>query len=236
MKSILREYIRSVLTESVSTDGYAVFHGEYMLNPSLMQASLVDVAKFNEAMSKEKKTSLLTDLDHIKVAARDSVVGYIVVGPPNEGKAWGAWEVTRIAGKGYGKILYSIGYALSPNGLLMPDRVSVSDDARAAWRSASKKLKSLPLDPLPPENKTETPEDDARFHEPGAGEDEADVEFLNRAYVASGDEKKMFDDLVAAGERLEEELTKKIGKKALYVIGAFMSGGSRLFMGAYSKT
>ena len=228
MSRLLREYVRSVLMlESVtadSTDGLAVFVGESFFNPDAKEAVIVDIGAFNAALKANKaKSSLFTSLDVAKFAAGESVVGYISVGPPLHGKAWGAWEVTRAAGKGYGKIIYSIGYALSPKGLLMPDRTSVSDDARDAWKKASKTHASLELDALPPMNKTDTREDDAEVH------DEEGFEYLDRAYKATGDENDMLNRLLAAGENLEADLKKKFKGKEQQVIGRFLSAGSRLF-------
>lgn len=220
---ILREYVRSVLKESVSTEGYAVITGESFFNPSSVEAVLIDVSKFTAGMSTPPKTSLMTKLDVAKAAARNSVVGYINVGPPEEGEAWGAWEVTRAAGKGYGKLLYAIGYALSPKGLLMPDRTSVSADAENAWKKASKTHDFLQLDNLPPENMTDTPRDDAYLH------DEEGLEFLDRAYKAQGWEKAAVDEMIAAGNRIETMLEKKMKSKARVVVGAFLSAGPSLF-------
>jgi len=227
--SLLREYIRSVLHESVSTQGYAVITGESFFKPDAVEAVLIDVAAFTAGMKAAPKTSLMNQLDVAKAAARGSVVGYISVGPPESGQAWGAWEVTRAAGRGYGKLLYSIGYALSPNGLLMPDRVSVSDSAINAWRKASATRDSLQLDPLPPENKTDTKVDDAEVH------DEEGLEFLDRAYKAQGWEKTAVDEMIDAGNRIESMLEKQLKNKAKVVIGSFLMAGSSLFSKTFNE-
>lgn len=220
---LLREYVRSVLRESVSTEGYAVITGESFFKPDAVEAVLIDVAKFMSGMQAPPKTSLMTQLDVAKAAAKGSVIGYISVGPPESGKAWGAWEVTRSAGRGHGKLLYAIGYALSPKGLLMPDRVSVSDSAISAWQKASKTHDSLQLDPLPPENRTDTKEDDAEVH------DKEGLEFLDRAYKAQGWEKSAVEEMITAGNRIEAMLEKKLKSKASAVVGAFLSAGPSLF-------
>ena len=223
MSNLLREYVRSVLLESVSADGLAVILGmPPPLWPVGRAAVLIDVAVFNasfEANEKKEHNSIAA----VKIAAKESVVGYISCSPPSRGEAWGAWEVTAVAGKGYGKILYSIGYALSPKGRLMPDRSSVSDDARDAWKKASKTHASLELDALPPMNKTDTREDDAEVH------DEEGFEYLDRVYKATGDENDMLNRLLAAGEKLEADLKKKFKGKEQQVIGLFLSAGELLF-------
>lgn len=226
---ILREYIRSVLNESVSAEGYAVITGESFFNSDAMDAVLIDVAKFRSELSALKRTSRTTPLDVAKAAAKLSVVGYISMGPPDHGNAWGAWEVKRSAGRGYGKLLYAIGYALSPKGLLMPDRASVSDSAVEAWRKASATRNSLKLDPLPPENETDTKEDDAEVH------DKKGMEFLDRAYKAQGWEKSVVDEMIAKGNVLEAELIKKLKGKASFVVGAFLSAGPSLFNRSFNE-
>lgn len=227
--TLLREYIRDVLKESASTQGYAVITGESFFNPDAVEAVLIDVATFTAGMKAAPKTSLMTQLDVAKAAARGSVVGYISVGPPQYGNAWGAWEVTRSAGRGHGKLLYAIGYALSPKGLLMPDRVSVSDSAIEAWRKASATRDSLQLDPLPPENKTDTRVDDAEVH------DKEGLEFLDRAYKAQGWEKSAVDDMIVAGNQIEAMLEKKLKSKAGAVVGAFLSAGPSLFSRSFNE-
>lgn len=227
--TLLREYIRDVLKESASTQGYAVITGESFFNPDAVEAVLIDVSKFMSGMKSPPKTSLMTQLDVSKAAAKSSVVGYISVGPPQYGNAWGAWEVTRSAGRGHGKLLYAIGYALSPKGLLMPDRVSVSDSAIEAWRKASTSRDSLELDPLPPENRTDTRVDDAEVH------DKEGLEFLDRAYKAQGWEKSAVDDMIAAGNQIEAMLEKKLKSKAAAVVGAFLSAGPSLFSRSFNE-
>jgi hypothetical protein len=226
---LLREYVRSVLRESVSTEGYAVITGESFFKPDAVEAVLIDVAKFMSGMQAPPKTSLMTQLDVARAAAMGSVVGYISVGPPESGKAWGAWEVTRSAGRGHGKLLYAIGYALSPKGLLMPDRYSVSDSAINAWQKASKTHDSLQLDPLPPENRTDTKEDDAEVH------DKEGLEFLDRAYKAQGWEKAAVDQMIELGYRLERMIEKKLKSKTDYVIGAFLRAGPSLFSKSFNE-
>lgn len=226
---LLREYVKSVLKESVSIEDYAVITGESFFKPDAVEAVLIDVSEFMLGMRTPPKTSLMTQLDVAKNAAKRSVVGYISVGPPESGKAWGAWEVTRSAGRGHGKLLYAIGYALSPKGLLMPDRVSVSDSAISAWQKASKTHDSFQLDPLPPENKTDTKDDDAEVH------DKDGLEFLDKAYKAQGWEKIAVDEMIESGNRIESMLEKKLKGKARVIIGAFLSAGPSLFSKTFNE-
>lgn len=90
--------------------------------------------------------------------------GYAAYGQP-ENPCNGAWEVSSIAGVGYGKLLYGIGYYLSPRGRIMPDRYYSSKRARDAWTKAAPAMKGYPLDDI--ENpKTPEKEDDCKVQIP----------------------------------------------------------------------
>lgn len=60
-----------------------------------------------------------------------------------------AWEVKLAAAEpGFGKLAYSMGYQLSPSGMLMPDRHTISYDAVNAWKNVRKKSEGIPLDDI----------------------------------------------------------------------------------------
>ena len=71
----------------------------------------------------------------------------------------GAWEVSAIAGIGYGRVLYGLGYALVPGGRLMPDRHYSSKRAQGAWTKSVGKMRGFPLDDVN-DPQTEDPNDD----------------------------------------------------------------------------
>jgi len=77
-----------------------------------------------------------------------------------------AWEVSSVAGIGYGKVLYGLGYALVPSGRLMPDRGYSSKRARDAWTKSAGKMKSFPLDNVW-NPQTLDPSDDCELQVPG---------------------------------------------------------------------
>lgn len=64
-----------------------------------------------------------------------AIVGVVEVGAIDEdnGQCLGAWEVKGVAGPGLAEVLYGIGFALSPTGLLSPDRRTVSKKAARVW-------------------------------------------------------------------------------------------------------
>jgi hypothetical protein len=98
-------------------------------------------------------------------------------------------------------MVYGIGYALSPTGILTPDRDddNVSDFAFAGWSKQSGR-KSIPLDnEYPGKNPQRTPNeerDDARVHvwRKQEGEWRGD-DVVDRAYAAEGWEKPMLSKL-----------------------------------------
>jgi len=77
----------------------------------------------------------------------------------------GAWEVEAIAGIGYGKILYGLGYALVPGGRLMPDRNFTSKRAKGAWMKSLGKVRGFPLDDVN-DPQTKDPNDDCTVRVP----------------------------------------------------------------------
>jgi hypothetical protein len=134
---------------------------------------------------------------------KNCVVGYGEFGPLRDsGKAYGAWEVYKSAGPGYGKIIYGIGYACSPKGILVPDRNSVSASASSFWKKEFGERQKLKLDDFFPYNSTEEDEDDATLHDPSA-------EHLNYAYKSLGWEKPMVNKMLRMGSSLIQEIVDK---------------------------
>jgi hypothetical protein len=86
------------------------------------------------------------------------IKGYAVFRKPKE-PCNDAWEVSSMAGIGHGKILYGLGYSLTPKGRLMPDRAFSSKRAKSAWTKSSGKMARFPLDDIK-DPQTEDPNDD----------------------------------------------------------------------------
>jgi|688.fasta_scaffold01425_4 hypothetical protein len=106
---------------------------------------------------------------------KEYMVGWVQVVKPKD-PCWDAMMIASIAGPG--KLMYGIAYALSPSGLLISDRDSMTDVAVSAWRNMStkgnrdkKKLDNV-SEPATPE-----PNDDCVLRP---------EEFLNYAYGAEG--------------------------------------------------
>jgi len=132
------------------------------------------------------------------------VVGIVQISEPRGAPCRGAWMIRGITGPG--KIMYGLAYAMSPTGLVVPDRSSVSPSATAAWKKYSLKAgpgKMLPLDdashpkpgtdPHHDKHHTEDPNDDCFTSH--------DEEFLNAAYKGPGGEAALLDRLTNNHER-----------------------------------
>lgn len=189
---LTEEVCRRLLREkSREEDLAAVVDFDYGANVivydvSLLKAALKDYAADEEADLAEK------------IVARQAIRGIIDVGPA-EDPCNGAWVVSAVAGKGLGKILYGLAYALSPSGLIAPDRRKgkVSPDAQAAWRKvAAGGRERVKMDDVD-HPKTPQEDDDCKVH---------GIDALDAAYRAEGWEKSMKDRLVKAHETLLTDL------------------------------
>ena len=145
---------------------------------------------------------------------RAVIRGYIQIAKPDQiakldKSCNDAWEVHSVWGPGIGEMIYNLGFALSPTGLLMPDRLGVSPRAVARWEKEGGRRVMKPLDdfkhpPVNPERKnfhdrhhTDDPSDDCRMNKDG-------IDILNYSYEAQGGEKDMLNSMVT---RHEETMT-----------------------------
>lgn len=145
-----------------------------------------------------------------------AVRGIIQLRQPSN-PCWGAWEVIASAGPGGADIartVYGLGYALSPSGIIMPDRASVSGAAKAAWARVAGKggRKVLPLDDIT-NPKTPDPQDDCRLYTGKSRDtDPSKNPQLQNAYSAQGWEKGMLKYLTAAHESFMDDLAAESPK------------------------
>lgn len=132
------------------------------------------------------------------------VVGIVQISEPRGAPCRGAWMIRGITGPG--KIMYGLAYAMSPTGLVVPDRSSVSPLATAAWKKYSSKVgpdKMLPLDDASHPKPGEDPHHD-KHHTEDPNDDcftSHDEEFLNAAYKGPGGEAALLDRLTNNHER-----------------------------------
>ena len=125
------------------------------------------------------------------------VVGWVKVVKPTD-PCWDAMMIASIAGPG--KLMYGIGYALSPSSLLISDRDSMTNVAVSAWRNMStkgtrgkKKLDDVDA-PSTPE-----PVDDCKVLKD---------DFLNYAYEAQGWEMSVLETMNDNHEAVIARITK----------------------------
>jgi len=137
-------------------------------------------------------------------ATKDRILrGFVEIKSPDTstGNCHDASIISLAAGPGFGKEIYGLAYALSPNGLLAPDRGTVSNDATLAWKNAAAKGRARHK--FDDWKLKETPplEDDCKMHT------DPDKEHLNYAYEAEGWEKGLLKYLSAQHDATLDELT-----------------------------
>jgi hypothetical protein len=89
----------------------------------------------------------------VRKATKAATLGVIIVGSIGEedGNCNGAWQVKKswARDQGDGRMVYGLGFAMAPDGVLVPDRGSVSSSAGAGWgKAADKGFPSQPLDDI----------------------------------------------------------------------------------------
>ena len=168
-----------------------------------------------------------------KISGRLLGINGIVVGMISITEAaypcWGASEVSQSVGPDFGKIVYGMGYAMSPHGRLMSDRSEVSKSAMAGWSRAALSRKALKFDNVS-KPKTKPEEDDCSVYRGAKGK------ILNVALESQGWEKAMLDKLVSAGEPILAEALKEAeeaGKQTSManLVWALKQGADSLYSG-----
>ena len=227
-KRLLRENRR--LTEAHDEKlGFYTYKKGNMVYGVSFDTELVRRRTRNLAGHRRVELSLIGDF------LKESVVAMIAIAPA-KGPCNGAWEVKLSAGPGRGKLVYSMGYYLSPNGALISDRQSLSLPAQGAWKKASKKGKGKPLDDIT-DPKTADPSDDCAVWTidslgPGQGypADEDAVDAVNQSYEA-GTGGYDFDAMTEEAERLFADV--KLGNRA-YTDMLMNKAASKFFGDNYS--
>lgn len=145
-------------------------------------------------------------------AAGESVVAYVEVGPTDH-PCNGAWAIRFSGGPSYGKLLYGIAYALTPNDLLTPDRKSVSTSAYNAWAGVARRVKGIPFDDVGAEKwEKMTPgdsSDDCTIHRRGdkdCSDPPRDPSVLNAAYPAPSWAASVLRDLTRSHKSVQNSL------------------------------
>lgn len=231
-KALLREYIKLLINEDVGDPDTTTL----ALIKSNNGEGVTAIILRYDLLYKELYSSTDDVKNNLEAYLYDiiekAVVGYGQFGPVRGGgKAHGAWEVYKTAGPGFGKIIYNIGYALSPKGLLVPDRKSVSSRASNFWSKEFHEKQKLELDALPPHNLTSGDDDDAILHK------YRDEQHLNYAYKATGREKPMVNRMLRMGSSLIKEIVDKFSDRLDEdkVINIISMVGKQFFSNVYAE-
>jgi hypothetical protein len=142
---------------------------------------LLDADKLVET-ARQLRAAGITREDGLYRALEASIVGVLEAGGIDEekGSCEGAWAVQRVAGPGYGDVLYALGLGLSQSGLLAPDRSQVSSKAAKVWaRIAASGRQAVSLNPRTCQTYREAP--------------------LNFAFRATAADKALARKLTSAG-------------------------------------
>lgn len=219
MSQILLEKIyKRILIESSmpSIDGYAAYiYADYVRGG--FSATLYDHNRLYEKISRDPKNVAVKEKTYDNV-----ILGHINVEKPKK-NCEGAWEVRSIAGEGYASILYGLGYAMSANGLLMPDRSAVSTKAYSAWSSQYEK--GRPRVKLDDDTCQTHDENDADCTEPVV----RDPEPLNYAYEAYGWEYGMQDALRGSHDNMMKKVEEKFGEEVVTKVNVMIKQRGREF-------
>jgi len=170
MKIRLNE-LRRLIREALSAEQLALYVYDEQGRTPVKKVFLYSSREILSNIEGFKQEPFLYDEDSTGI-----VKGYARFQQP-ENPCNGAWEVTSIAGRGLGKILYGLGYSLTPNHRLMPDRHYTSGEAKKAWQgAASKGLRGIPLDNLSGTLTPDNEEDDCELQMPIEYDEEGNID------------------------------------------------------------
>lgn len=226
-RELLREFIRSVLVEKAVTTAEAkslalwVFEGDTIIviaYDSQVAMGAIKQAKANGGDAK----------DVLQQAMR----GYLQLNKPEQ-PCWDALIVSNSAAeKGFGPLMYDIGFSLAHDHTLVSDRKSVSDKAKGIWQQMKDRKSSAhtPVDVKMLDNVddpiTDEPNDDCKVHPT----DDFDESPLNFAYTA-----KQPIDVSQFRQRHEEFLDwgEQNGIERDSLANAIENAGNDFFSGKY---
>ena len=131
-------------------------------------------------------------------------------------------KISAVKHAGDGGILYGLAFAASPNGILTPDRHSVSARAQAGWgKQASRDGQPFDDAEAPPwaRRTPDDPSDDCRLHRDGdACGSHADLDVLNRSYESEGWEDALLARLSTTHAKVLNILTQREGEAAVRLL------------------
>lgn len=209
MHTIFEKVLRRLLRESKgSTDGLAVLTFNSQVGRTAILYDPADlVQNFEEILHPDQRTRFFEDY-----GVADILKGVVAIRkvPEWNGKCYGAWQIDYIAGPGWGHILYPVAQALTPEGLLTPDRSSVSDDASSAWEKSLKLGRPRKKFDNMKDPKTPPTEDDCKI--------DPERDHLNWAYGPKGGEAGLFDTLKGNHETAMSKIPEDSRAKIISIL------------------
>lgn len=185
-ESVYRKLLNELKT--VSVEGLAA---HVRMGGNFREIFIYDTDRAANQLSK------LIKKDSENLDAHRIIRGYTSIKQPSD-PCNGAWEVKGTAGPGFGKLVYGVAYATSPTGIIMSDRVSVSEPAEAGWLKARDKRISKELDDILNPRTIDPSDDCTVYQSPGK-------EHLNRSYEEEGWERDVLAQLKRAHKHFCDE-------------------------------
>lgn len=157
--SRLRKIIREELLREGQQGSASNLAVHVMKRGSMIKVAFYDPAIFLDSISKNKNMekpagdaddigSMMAADPRVEKAAQESIKGYLNMDTSTGkwGPCAGAAEIKGTWGPGFGDVIYGTAFALAPNGIVMPDRKSVSPSAEKSWERRGKNIPSVTLD------------------------------------------------------------------------------------------
>lgn len=139
--SLLREAIFLLLKESEEKEDLGFYQTEFGGMLTGMAYKISDVKSAVESVKDEPDRIE----EEFTQSMQFAIQGMIRIAQPSY-DCNNAWEVKNSAGPGQGKLVYAMGYYMSPSGKLIADRSSVSKKAQNSWKKVRQKTKGEELD------------------------------------------------------------------------------------------
>ena len=196
VERIYKRLLREATLDSVNTTG---------------MAAIVDETGSSK-IAVVYKVDAIEALEDMGVVDPNAIVGFVKIAPPRGAPCRGAWQVKAIVGPG--KLVYGLAYAMSPTGIIVPDRSEVSDSASDAWKGYAAKTDPkniLPLDDADhPKRGTDKHHDKHHTDDPHDDCYTAHSEdHLNAAYRGPGGESELIDRLMDSHMMLKNKMKQR---------------------------
>jgi hypothetical protein len=197
IESIYKRLLKEATLSEFDTSGMAAFVDE-------SGNSKIAVVYKIDAIDAFEDTTSQIDLS--------AIVGFVKIAPPRGAPCRGAWQVKAIVGPG--KLVYGLAYAMSPTGVIVPDRSEVSDSASAAWKGYA--AKTDPKNILPLDDADHPKSGTDKYHDKYHTEDPSDdcytahaEDHLNAAYRGPGGESELIDRLMDSHMTLKNKMKQR---------------------------